>query len=379
MSIPTIGIGAGRAATARSSCSTTCWGWAPARCRVTPRRMPISAARSPRPSAAIATKSAAASSPAAGTDRFGDDHAQPPRPAKPAPTCCNTPTIRWTGFPGGPRRWRRPCGKRNRSSSRSAIRPAIGATSWPHECFEDAEIARLLNENFISIKVDREERPDLDQVYMEAVQWLTGGGGWPLSVFLTPEREPFFGGTYWPPRRRDSMPGFDEVLAAVAAAWARRRGEVSQQAQRVMRGNPGRSLARRGRRPRSPAARCGRSRPDRSLRSAGGRIRPGAEIPPAPEPRASCCGAGRQTGDAALSNMVDTTLQHMARGRHLRSARRRLPPLQRRRPMARPPFRENALRQRPAGRLLHRGLARPPATRSTNASSAKRSTMSSAT
>ncbi len=103
-----------------------------------------------------------------------------------------------------------------------------------HECFEDAGIARLLNENFISIKVDREERPDLDQVYMEAVQWLTGGGGWPLSVFLTPERVPFFGGTYWPPRRRDNMPGFDEVLLGVAAAWTRRRGEVLQQGQRIM-------------------------------------------------------------------------------------------------------------------------------------------------
>ena len=70
-----------------------------------------------------------------------------------------------------------------------------------HECFEDAEIARLLNEHFVSIKVDREERPDLDQIYMDAVQMMTGRGGWPMSVFLTPECEPFFGGTYWPPGR----------------------------------------------------------------------------------------------------------------------------------------------------------------------------------
>ena len=69
-----------------------------------------------------------------------------------------------------------------------------------HESFEDPQIARLLNEHFVSIKVDREERPDLDQIYMEAVQAMTGHGGWPMSVFLTPELEPFFGGTYWPPR-----------------------------------------------------------------------------------------------------------------------------------------------------------------------------------
>ena len=67
-----------------------------------------------------------------------------------------------------------------------------------HECFENAHIGRLLNENFISVKVDREERPDLDQIYMEAVQLMTGRGGWPMSVFLTPDAVPFFGGSYWP-------------------------------------------------------------------------------------------------------------------------------------------------------------------------------------
>jgi len=71
-----------------------------------------------------------------------------------------------------------------------------------HESFEDPEIATILNENFINIKVDREERPDIDDVYMNAVVALTGQGGWPLSVFLTPTREPFFGGTYFPPRSR---------------------------------------------------------------------------------------------------------------------------------------------------------------------------------
>jgi uncharacterized protein YyaL (SSP411 family) len=102
-----------------------------------------------------------------------------------------------------------------------------------HESFENQRIARILNEHFVSIKVDREERPDLDQIYLEAVQLMTGQGGWPLSVFLTPEEKPFYGGTYWPPQRQYGMPGFDQVLEAVAEAWQERRGELLDQASRV--------------------------------------------------------------------------------------------------------------------------------------------------
>ena len=104
-----------------------------------------------------------------------------------------------------------------------------------HESFEDARIARVLNEHFVSIKVDREERPDLDQIYMEAVTAMTGRGGWPMSVFLTPGLEPFFGGTYWPPTARGGMPGFDQVLLAVADAWTNRREELLQQAGKLTR------------------------------------------------------------------------------------------------------------------------------------------------
>jgi uncharacterized protein YyaL (SSP411 family) len=104
-----------------------------------------------------------------------------------------------------------------------------------HESFENPGIARLLSAAFISIKVDREERPDLDQVYMDAVQMLTGRGGWPMSVFLTPELEPFFGGTYWPPQAKGDLPGFDAVLRAVTDAWHSRRGEVLQQAHELTR------------------------------------------------------------------------------------------------------------------------------------------------
>ncbi len=102
-----------------------------------------------------------------------------------------------------------------------------------HESFEDRRIADLLNEHFVSIKVDREERPDLDQIYMEAVQLMTGQGGWPLSVFLTPEGQPFYGGTYWPAQKRYNMPGFDLILQAVAEAWEKRRGELIDQAAKV--------------------------------------------------------------------------------------------------------------------------------------------------
>jgi len=103
-----------------------------------------------------------------------------------------------------------------------------------HESFEDAATAALLNEHFIAIKVDREERPDLDSIYMSAVVALTGRGGWPLSVFLTPEGVPFFGGTYFPNTRRYGMPAFTDVLRAVSAAWQNRRAEIRAGGQHVL-------------------------------------------------------------------------------------------------------------------------------------------------
>jgi len=92
-----------------------------------------------------------------------------------------------------------------------------------HESFESAAIAELLNEKFVAVKVDREERPDLDQIYMNVTQMMTGRGGWPMSVFLTPELKPFYAGTYFPPTARGGMPGFDDVLRAVDDAWRNRR------------------------------------------------------------------------------------------------------------------------------------------------------------
>jgi hypothetical protein len=111
------------------------------------------------------------------------------------------------------------------------------ACHWCHvmeeESFEDAAIARILNENFISIKVDREERPDIDQIYMTAVQILTQQGGWPMSVFLTPELKPFYGGTYFPPDDRYGRPGFKRVLLALVDMWRTRRDELLTQSEQI--------------------------------------------------------------------------------------------------------------------------------------------------
>src|SRR5438105_2367796 len=96
-----------------------------------------------------------------------------------------------------------------------------------HESFEDDEVAAMLNERFVSIKVDREERPDIDSIYMQAVQLMTGHGGWPMSVFLTPEGGPFYAGTYFPPDDRHGMPGFKRVLMHVSEAYRSRRNDVN--------------------------------------------------------------------------------------------------------------------------------------------------------
>ncbi len=102
-----------------------------------------------------------------------------------------------------------------------------------HESFENERIAAILNQHFVSIKVDREERPDLDQIYMQAVQMLTGSGGWPMSVFLRPDGKPFFGGTYWPPEPKFGRPGFGQVLTTVADAWQNKREQLEQQSEQL--------------------------------------------------------------------------------------------------------------------------------------------------
>jgi uncharacterized protein YyaL (SSP411 family) len=107
-------------------------------------------------------------------------------------------------------------------------------TVMERESFEDPKTAAILNKNFIPIKVDREERPEIDAYYMNAVQAMTGGGGWPLSVFLTPDLKPFYGGTYYPPEPRYGMPGFVQVLEFVSNLWKDKREDVAANSQRVL-------------------------------------------------------------------------------------------------------------------------------------------------
>ncbi len=132
-----------------------------------------------------------------------------------------------------------PWGPEALEHARSEDRPILlsigySACHWchvmEHESFEDPETARLMNEHFVNIKVDREERPDVDSIYMTAVQQVTGHGGWPLTVFLTPQGQPFFGGTYFPPAPRHGLPSFRQLLLGVAQAYSERREEVDRSA-----------------------------------------------------------------------------------------------------------------------------------------------------
>ena len=136
-----------------------------------------------------------------------------------------------------------PWGEEAFALARAGDRPILlsigySACHWchvmEHESFEDPETAALMNERFVNVKVDREERPDVDAVYMDAVVALTGQGGWPMTVFLTPDGEPFWGGTYFPPTPRAGMPAFRDVLNAVADAYAGKRGDVLRQAEQLV-------------------------------------------------------------------------------------------------------------------------------------------------
>ena len=194
-----------------------------------------------------------------------------------------------------------------------------------HESFEDEHTAEELNDRFVSIKVDREERPDVDAVYMEAVQAMTGSGGWPMTVFLTPDGRPFFGGTYFPPSDRHGMPSFRRVLDAVDDAWHNRRDEVDHQADALAE-----AIERRTRLPRLPRAhwtpapstldrrppRCWTRRwPSWGPAS----TRPGeGSGPPRSSPRpswSSCvCATTACTGEPSSLAMATTTLGAMAAG-----------------------------------------------------------------
>jgi uncharacterized protein YyaL (SSP411 family) len=146
-----------------------------------------------------------------------------------------------------------PWGQEALARAREQDRPILlsigyAACHWchvmEHESFEDEETARVQNEHFVNVKVDREERPDLDAIYMDAVVTLTGHGGWPLTAFLTPDGEPFYGGTYFPPEPRHGLPSFRQVLEAVSSAYRERRADVGRSAGELVA-----AIERAGRRP----------------------------------------------------------------------------------------------------------------------------------
>ena len=143
---------------------------------------------------------------------------------------------------GNPVDWY-PWGEEALARARDDDRPILlsigyAACHWchvmEHESFEDEETAALMNQRFVNVKVDREERPDLDAVYMEAVVAQTGQGGWPMTVFLTPDGEPFYGGTYFPPEARHGLPSFSQVLTAIGDAWRDRRDDVARSAAQLV-------------------------------------------------------------------------------------------------------------------------------------------------
>jgi uncharacterized protein YyaL (SSP411 family) len=192
------------------------------------------------------------------------------------------------------------------------------ACHWCHvmerESFENDDIARLMNDNFVNIKVDREERPDLDAIYMQAVLALTGHGGWPMTVFLTPNGEPFYGGTYFPPQDRGQMPGFPRVLLAMSEAYKTRRTEVTQATTELV------SRLQQGASLRAMPALLTKEMLDQALQGLGqafDQYEGGfADAPKFPQPMTLdfLLRYYHTTRDAKALHMVELTLQKMARG-----------------------------------------------------------------
>ena len=191
------------------------------------------------------------------------------------------------------------------------------ACHWCHvmerESFEDPKTAELMNRDFINIKVDREERPDLDSIYMESVMTMTGHGGWPMSVFLTPKRVPFFGGTYFPPEPRYRMPSFREVLTMVADAFRDRRGHIEQTSERLLAALQSDDRQHRGR---CFSDACWRARRHRSHPATTTLNGGWGGAPKFPQPMAIEFLLRRyvRTGDDSALSMATGTLEKMARG-----------------------------------------------------------------
>ena len=217
-----------------------------------------------------------------------------------------------------------PWGPEALERARSEDRPILlsvgySACHWCHvmerESFEDVAIAEMMNASFVCIKVDREERPDVDSIYMTAVQAMTGSGGWPMTVFLTPEGEPFYGGTYFPPRDRGGLPAFPRVLEALATAYKDNRGDVARTAdQLVERMRSASSLGSRSQDPLTPQV---LSEAFRGMakqfdhRSGGMGLQPKF---PQPMGYEFLLRYHVRTGDLQAREMVELTLDRMAAG-----------------------------------------------------------------
>ncbi len=229
-----------------------------------------------------------------------------------------------------------------------------------HESFEDEATAAIMNREFVNIKVDREERPDVDRVYMTFVQATTGGGGWPMSVWLTPDLKPFVGGTYFPPEDRHGQPGFKKVLGRIASAWKQDHKKIAEQRARRL------SEALRESQT-SQAAASGEidndvfqkayEQFDHSYDPNEGGF---GNAPKFPRPvamnflaRFSARDAEERIRQARVGNGV-VHIAKNGRGRNARSYRRRIPSIFGRSLLARPAFRKNALRSSATSRRLSR-------------------------
>ena len=183
-----------------------------------------------------------------------------------------------------------------------------------HESFEDPATAEVMNRHFVNVKVDREERPDVDGIYMQAVQAMTGRGGWPMTVFLTPEGVPFYAGTYFPPDDRHGMPSFTRILTAVADAWTSRRGDVERTVESM------RSLFAAGQEEARSSGPLGTPLFDRAMGTLARQHDAehggfgGAPKFPSTMALDFCLRRWWRTGDAAALDIVTRSFEHMARG-----------------------------------------------------------------
>ena len=227
------------------------------------------------------------------------------------------------------------------------------ACHWCHvmerESFENPAIAAQMNQLFVSVKVDREERPDIDSIYMTAVQAMTGHGGWPMTVFLTPDGKPFYGGTYFPPEDRGGMPSFPRVMEAISDAYSNNRDEVLQNTEHPA--GPHAADVRRRAAGLRASDRRGHAARDAEggerLRPQARRVRLAAQVPAADDLRVPAAALPADRGLRSIAyGRADPTKN--GNRRHIRPDRRRISPLFDRRVLARAALREDAVRQRPA-------------------------------